>query len=126
MTDFPLSLLPIVLLRAFITGLVFLPAFIPLLFINLPVAATLEIMTLTLIIYIVILPTYFDGWKALDASNAISEIEKSSQATNFCGDQVGECTNLFDQLYQLPILLTSAMVSAGKEVGHRSRLLCNS
>ena len=61
MTDFPLSLLPIVLLRAFITGLVFLPAFIPLLFINLPVAATLELMTLTFIIYLVILPSSFGG-----------------------------------------------------------------
>ena len=126
MTDFPLSLLPIVLLRAFITGLVFLPAFIPLLFINLPVAATLELVALTFIIYIVILPTYFGGWAALNMSNADFEIKKSPQATDFCGDQVGACTTLFSLLYQLPLYLTLAMVSAGKEADHRSRLLCNS
>ena len=112
MTDFPLSLPSLVFLRAFLLALVFLPAFIPLLFINLPVAATLELMTLTSIIYLVILPSSFGGWAALDSSNAESEIKKSPGATKFCGDQLDACTNLFYALYQLPVNLTSAMVGA--------------
>ena len=127
MTDFPLSLLPIVLLRAFITGLVFLPAFIPLLFINLPVAATLELMILTFIIYLVILPGYSGGWKGMNGEDGVvNRIEGNPNISNYCGDQLGACIQFFQGLYELPIGLTFTMVGAGKEAGHRSPLLCDS
>ena len=43
-------------------ALFFLPAFIPLLFIMLPISITLEIALLTLVIYVAILPTVFGAW----------------------------------------------------------------
>ena len=43
-------------------ALSFLPAFIPLLFITLPISITLEIALLTLVIYVAILPTVFGAW----------------------------------------------------------------
>ena len=43
-------------------ALLFLPAFIPLLFITLPISITLEIALLTLVIYVAILPTVFGAW----------------------------------------------------------------
>ena len=46
----------------YLMALSFLPAFIPLLFITLPISITLEIALLTLVIYVAILPTVFGAW----------------------------------------------------------------
>merc|ERR1711920_717690 len=95
---------------SFVLGLVILPAFIPLLFINLPVAATLELMVLTFIIYLVILPSYNGGWEMYSSSNVGNEIEGNPDLTNFCGDQVDQCLTLFQNLFQLPLTLTLFMM----------------
>ena len=46
----------------YVMALSFLPAFIPLLFITLPISITFEIVLLTLVIYVAILPTVFGAW----------------------------------------------------------------
>ena len=46
----------------YIMALSFLPTFIPLLFVTLPISITLEIALLTLVIYVAILPTVFGAW----------------------------------------------------------------
>ena len=49
-------------LWGYFMALSFLPAFIPLLFITLPISITFEIVLLTLVIYVAILPTVFGAW----------------------------------------------------------------
>ena len=55
--------------RGYILALVYAPTFIPLLFMTLPLASTLEIMTLYVAIYIVIIPTINGGWAEFSSSS---------------------------------------------------------
>ena len=77
---------------------------------TLPLASTLEIMTLYVAIYIVLLPTINGGWTEFSNSNMATLYASNPDTSGQCGPGNTElCDILYLPLYLLPVLLACTL-----------------